>query len=110
MIIYFGKHAGKEVESLPSHYLCFLIEDCEWTEQLVREASRKELVRRLSLDWNVPKEKNYIDHLEKELSEASKLVLFYCRVLKLFRFNFLIAQKYFMNPDLLDADLRSIKQ
>jgi len=110
MIIYFGKYAGQELESLPSSYLCWLVEECDFTESLVREASKKELVRRLSLDWELPKEKNYIAHLEKELSEASKLVIFYCRVLRLFRFNFLIAQKYFMNPELLDADNESIKK
>lgn len=108
MTIYFGKHAGKELESLPSYYLCFLIEDCEWTEQLVREASKKELVRRLSLDWGTIKDKEYVSHLEKELSEASKLAVFYCKVLRLCRFNSLIAQKYFANPELLDADIESI--
>jgi len=108
MIIYFGKHAGKEVESLPSSYLCWLVEECDFTEQLVREASKQELVRRLSLDWKLTNETLYLAHVQKELNEASKLVLFYCRVLKLFRFNFLIAQKYFLNPNLLDADIESI--
>jgi len=110
MIIYFGKHAGKEVESLPSSYLCFLIEDCEWTEQLVREASKQELVRRLSLDWKLSNETLHLAHVQKELNEASKLAIFYRKVLRLYTFNSLIAEKYFLNPQLLEADIESIKQ
>lgn len=61
MIIPFGKYKGQELESLPSSYLLWLAENCDWNDK-VCEAADEEWQYREHYNLHEQFEDDYYDN------------------------------------------------
>jgi len=112
MKIYFGKYPGLDTSEIPSGYLVWIMEEYDKCDLPLREACKKELSHRLSLDFSSHIERDLYAHM-KEVQRLHNRVahleslLCMCSFWGIRRY---IIEKYINNPQLLNSDIKLISQ
>jgi len=109
--IFFGKFSGKLISELPSSYICWIVEFYDSADWALIQECKKELSHRLSLDWSppepeIPKLKKQIHLLKDRIESLKGLLAMSVRC----KGNLIRLEGYWSNPEMLEADLKMIKE